>query len=276
MTAWTARVRPGAAVYALPAIVLLVVGLMVAWPSLFTTQDPVLTDVGAALQPPSAAHPFGTDQSGRDVLSRVVYGARQSVGVGVLATAIAMVGGLVLGTLIGVAPRAVDRVVMRLVDVLLAIPEFLVALVIVALLGPGAANVALAVTIAALPVYLRYARAQARGLWRAEYVEASRLLGVPRPLVLLRHVMPSVARRLSVLASLGLGTAILAVAGLSFLGLGVGEPAPEWGLILSSGRNFLSRAWWIAFFPGIAITLTVLAASTIGRRLRRQIEGTGA
>lgn len=268
--------RAAQRVFAALAVVWLALVLTVAvWPGLFTPADPLLVDMSAALRPPSAEHPFGTDQSGRDVFARVVHGARLSVGVGVLATALAMVSGLVAGVLIGVAPRIVDVIVMRIVDLVLAIPEFLVALVIVALLGPGAVNVAIAVTVAAAPVYVRYARAHTRSLRQEEYVQASVLIGVPRPIVVMRHVVPGVVRRSSVIATLGLGTSILAIAGLSFLGLGVAEPAPEWGLILSSGRNVLGRAWWIAVFPGIAITLTVLSASVLGRIARERVEGSG-
>ncbi len=265
------RTRRVLAIVAAAWLALVVVAI--AWPGLFSHADPLLVDMSDALSPPSAEHPFGTDQSGRDVLSRVVHGARLSVGVGVLATALAVMSGLVVGVLIGLAPRIVDTIVMRIVDVALAIPEFLVALVIVALLGPGSQNVAIAVTFAAAPVYVRYARAHTRSLRQEEFVQAATLIGVPRPLVVTRHIVPGVLRRLSVLATLGLGTSILAIAGLSFLGLGVSEPTPEWGLILSSGRNVLGRAWWIAVFPGVAITLTVLAAGVLGRAAREFVEG---
>lgn len=254
---------------------LLIVLLAVFVPALFTTADPLLTDVTGRLAPPSTEHPFGTDQSGRDVFARVVHGAAASVGVGLLATVGAVFGGLIAGPLIAVAPRWVDAAVMRVVDVFLAIPEFLIALVIVAVLGPGSQTLTLAVTLAALPVYIRYARAHTRSIQQEDYVEAARLLGVSRTRVLATHVVPAVFRRLSVLATLGLGTAILAVSGLSFLGLGFTEPTPEWGLILSEGRNVLGTAWWITLFPGLAITFTVLAASYLGRRARIRLEGQG-
>lgn len=261
------------AAVSLAALCLTVVALAMAAPTLFTSVDPLITDVVQRLRPPSGEHPFGTDQSGRDVFARVVHGARQSVGVGLLATGVALVVGVVIGTLVGVAPRAVDAVVMRVLDVLLALPEFLIALVVVALLGPGATNLALAVTIAAAPVYVRYARAHTRALRREEYVEAARLIGVGPLRVLVTHIAPSVLRRLSVLAALGVGTSILAISGLSFLGLGVGEPTPEWGLILSEGRNVLGTAWWVTVFPGLAITLTVVSVGYLGRLLRSRIDG---
>lgn len=255
---------------------LALVALALAAPAVFTSIDPLAVDVTMRLQPPGPEHFFGTDQSGRDVFARVIYGTRQSVGVGLFATVAAVLCGLVIGTIVGSSPRWLDNIVMRVVDVLLAIPEFLIALVIVAILGPGPVNIAIAVTAAAVPVYIRYSRAHTRALRREEYVEAARTLGVGPIGVLGSHILPAVLRRLSVLATLGLGTSILAVSGLSFLGLGVGEPTPEWGLILAEGRNVLSRAWWITTFPGVAITLTVIAASYLGRRARDRTEGGAA
>jgi len=245
-------------------------------PDLLATHDPLQTDVRAALQPPSGAHLFGTDQSGRDVLARVVHGAARSAGIGLLATALALVTGLAVGALSGIAPRWADAVLMRVTDILLAFPEFLVALIVVAVLGPGGANVAIAVTIAAVPVYIRLARTQTRTLRVAEHVEAARILRVGRMRAFVRHVVPGVLGSLSVLATIGIGSAILAAAGLSFLGLGPAEPQPEWGLMLAGGRNVLGQAWWISVFPGLAITLTVISATVLGRALRARMEGRAA
>lgn len=242
-------------------------------PGLFATHDPLQTSVTEALMPPGAEHFFGTDQSGRDVYSRVVYGARTSVGIGVLATSLALVVGLAVGTLVGLAPRVIDVVAMRGTDILLAFPEFLLALVVIAVLGPGPANVAVAVTLAAIPVYVRLARVQTRTTMGAEHVEAARLLGVHPAVAVVRHVVPSVLGTLSVLATIGIGSSIIAAAGLSFLGLGPSEPMPEWGLLLAGGRNVLGQAWWIAVFPGLAITLTVISATILGRLLRARTEG---
>lgn len=254
-------------------LVLLLIAVAALWPGVLATHDPLQTDVTAALLPPGADHYFGTDQSGRDVYSRVVFGAGRSLGIGLLATAIALVSGLLLGSLAGVAPRGVDAAMMRVNDVLMAFPEFLVALVVIAMLGPGPVNVAIAVTLAAVPVYIRLARVQTRTLRVAEHVEAARILGVPRLRAFRRHVAPGVLGSLSVLATIGIGSSILAAAGLSFLGLGPSEPTPEWGLMLAGGRNVLGQAWWISVFPGIAITLTVVAATIVGRILRARGEG---
>lgn len=254
----------------------LVLALIVAaalWPGLFATHDPLAVDVRSALLAPSAEHWLGTDQSGRDVYSRVVWGAGRSVGIGVLATVLALAVGLSLGSSIGVAPRSVDAVAMRVVDIVMAFPEFLIALIVVALLGPGPVNVAIAVTIAAIPVYLRLARVRTRTLAVAEYVEASRILGASAVRSYLRHVIPGVLGSLSVLATIGIGSSILAAAGLSFLGLGPTEPIPEWGLMLAGGRNVLERAWWVSLAPGAAIALTVVAATVVGRAVRSRQEG---
>lgn len=253
--------------------VLIVIAFAALWPGVLATHDPLQTDVRSALLPPGADHLFGTDQSGRDVYSRVIHGASRSLGIGLLATGVALIGGLLLGALAGVAPRGLEAAMMRINDVLMAFPEFLVALVVVAVLGPGPTNIAIAVTLAAVPVYIRLARVQTRTLGVAEHVEAARILGVAPVRAFLRHVAPGVLGSLSVLATIGIGSSILAAAGLSFLGLGPSEPTPEWGLMLAGGRNVLGQAWWISVFPGIAITLTVVAATVVGRTLRARAEG---
>lgn len=253
--------------------VLALIAFAAAFPGVLATHDPLETDVRSALLPPSAENLFGTDQSGRDVYSRVVFAAGRSVGIGLLATAIALAAGLLIGASAGSAPRWADVSLMRVNDVLMAFPEFLVALVVVAVLGPGPVNIAIAVTIAAVPVYIRLARVQTRTLRVAEHVEAARILGVPRTTAFRRHVLPGVIGSLSVLATIGIGSSILAAAGLSFLGLGPTEPTPEWGLMLAGGRNVLGQAWWVSVFPGIAITVTVVAATIVGRVLRNRSEG---
>lgn len=270
------RVRPRDVAFWVAVGFLGVVALVALFPGLFATHDPLQTDVRAALLPPSAEHLFGTDQSGRDVYSRVIYGAGPSVGIGLLATSFALVVGLVLGALAGVAPRVIDTIAMRITDIVLAFPEFLIALIVVALLGPGHLNVAIAVTIAAVPVYIRLARTNTRTLRLAEHVEAARILGVGPVRAFVRHVAPGVLGSLSVLATIGIGSSILAAAGLSFLGLGPTEPTAEWGLMLSGGRNVIGSAWWVAVFPGLAISLTVIAATVVGRTLRARADGVQA
>ena len=268
---WTRRGTSAQRVIAL--FVLAILCMMALFPALFTGLDPLATDVSAILKPPSWAHVFGTDQVGRDVYTRVVYGAGYSLGVGFGATVIALVVGVVLGTLAGLGPRALDGVLMRGVEIVMAFPEFLVALFVIAVLGPGPVNVIIAVSVAAVPAYIRVARAETLVVRRAGYVEAAKGLGVHPVWITLRHIIPNTLAPLSVIATIGIGTAIVAAAGLSFLGLGPQDPTPEWGLILSGGRNLLAVAWWVAVFPGVFITATVISATVLGRRFRSR--GTG-
>ena len=249
------------------SVVLAVLILAAIVPGLFTPADPLQTEIANALLPPSFAHPFGTDQSGRDVFARVVYGTQHSLVIGFTATLIALVAGLVIGTLSGIAPRGVDTVISRVIDVLMAFPEFLLALLIIAILGPGESSLIVAIAIASTPVYARVSRVQTLVVRRSGYVRAAKILGVPPLLTVVRHVVPNTLGPLLVMATIGFGTAIASAAGLSFLGLGPTPPTPEWGLILSEGRNFLGTAWWIAVFPGLAVTATVISATVVGRRL---------
>jgi len=254
-------------------VVLVTVVLAGIMPWLFTGASPLDTDASAVLQPPSSAHFFGTDQAGRDVFSRVVYGASYSLTVGVGATALALVAGLILGIGAGLAPRIIDRGLSRLIDILMAFPEFLLALVVIAILGTGEVSIVIAVAVAATPVYARVARVQTMVVAHTGYVRAARSLGVHPFAIVVRHILPNTLGPLLVMATIGVGTAIVSAAGLSFLGLGPQPPTPEWGIILSEGRNFLATAWWIAVFPGLAITATVIATSTVGRFLRSRSEG---
>jgi peptide/nickel transport system permease protein len=266
------RSAPNAAVWVAGAflIVLLVSALV---PALFTSADPLKADIAHALQAPNLAHPFGTDQAGRDVFSRVLYGSRFSLAIGFGATAIALLCGLVIGALAGVMRQLGDGVLSRAIEIIMAFPEFLLALMVIAVIGPGEGSLLVAVAIAVIPAYARVARVQTLVVKRAGYVEAARTLGVPRMTTVVRHVVPNTLGPLLVMATMGIGTAITAAAGLSFLGLGPKPPTPEWGLILSEGRNFLASAWWIAVFPGLVITATVIATSTVGRYLHARGRG---
>ncbi|WP_208322569.1 ABC transporter permease [Salinibacterium sp. ZJ454] len=262
------RAAPIGVVAAAVFLVLLIAAAVA--PSLFTMYDPIRADVANSLQAPSTEHWFGTDQAGRDVFARVVYGARYSLLVGFGATLIALVCGLIIGVLSGMAPRAVDTVLSRIIEIVMAFPEFLLALVVIAVVGPGETSLLIAVSIAAIPAYARIARGQTMVVRRTGYVRAAIALGVTPWRTTLRHIMPNTLGPLLVMATIGVGTAIVSAAGLSFLGMGPKPPTPEWGLILSDGRNFLATAWWIAVFPGLAITATVIATSTVGRYLRQR------
>lgn len=260
-----ARVELAAAILVATLLVIAAIAPTLLWPL-----DPLATDPSAALAPPSAAHPFGTDQSGRDVLARVLAGTRLSLAVGLGATIAALVVGLLIGTASGFAGRGVDSVLTRVIEVVTAFPEFLLALVIVAIIGPGPIGVAVAISIAAVPAYARVARAATLSARRAGHVTAARVLGVGAVRTAWRHVVPEVMGPLVAMGTIGVGMAIVTAAGLAFLGLGAPPPTPDWGLILDDGRNLLGRAWWITLFPGITITVTVLATSVIGRRVRRR------
>ncbi|MEV4510276.1 ABC transporter permease [Dactylosporangium sp. NPDC049525] len=226
-----------------------------------------------ALRAPDATHWFGTDQLGRDVYTRIVHGARISLVTGVAATVLGVVAGTVLGLVSALGGRLVDEALMRAVDVLLALPGILLALLVIAVLGPGPVSELVAIAFAAVPGYARMVRGQALSVRQADYVTSAVAIGVrPLPLVL-RHVLPNSLGPVLVLATLGTGSAIIIGSSLSFLGLGPRQPTPEWGAMLADGRDFLSTAWWVGVFPGLAITVTVVAVTVLGRRWQRRFEG---
>ncbi|CAO5166546.1 putative D,D-dipeptide ABC transporter membrane subunit DdpC [Frankia sp. AiPs1] len=263
-TAIRAR-RPPRLGLALSVLVVVVLALAVAAPGLFTSRPATGTDPLAALRGPSGAHWFGTDQLGRDVFSRVVHGARRSMWIGLTATTLGVVGGAVLGLAAALGGRVADAVLMRVADVLLALPPLLLALLAMTVLGNGAMNLALAVAISNVPGYARVVRSEALVVRRSGYVEAAVGLGLRRRLLVGRHILPNTLGPLLVVATVGFGTTMIAVSGLSFLGFGTEPPTPEWGLMLSEGRNYLSTAWWAGVFPGAAITVTVIAVNVVGR-----------
>lgn len=252
----------------LAGLALALIVLAAVFPTWWTGQSPLETDAAAVLQPPSSAHFFGTDQSGRDVFSRVIHGARYSLFVGFGATVIALSLGVLIGVGAALAPKVLAAGLSRAIDVLMAFPEFLLALLVIAIVGTGEASIPIAVALAALPAYARVARSETLVVVEAGYIRAARSLGVSPVAVLAKHVVPNILGPLLVMATIGVGTAIVTAAGLSFLGLGPQPPTPEWGIILSEGRNFLATAWWIALFPGLAIVATVISVSTVGRYLR--------
>ncbi len=253
---------------AVAATVLLLIVLMAVLDDVVAPSGANDIDVQDRLQAPSREHPFGTDDLGRDILSRVVLGASVSLRVGFLAVGIALVAGSVIGLLAGFYGRWVDDVLMRVMDMLFAFPAVLLAIAILAVRGPGAGNTALAIGIVYVPIFARVTRASVLGVREEVYVRASRSVGASDLRLLTRHVLPNAAPPIIVQTSISLAFAVLAEAALSFLGLGTQPPNPSWGLMLAEGRGFIDIAWWLAFFPGMAIFLTVLCFNLLGDGLR--------
>jgi peptide/nickel transport system permease protein len=231
-------------------------------------RDPIKTSPREALQAPGPRFLLGSDQFGRDVASRALHGARLSLTVGLISVSIALALGTPVGLLSGYYGGRVDGFVMRVVDVLLAFPGILLALAIVSVLSPGLNNVMIAVGLSAVPNYARLVRASVLSAREQLYVEAARALGSRDLSIVARYILPNVVAPLIVTGTLGLGTAILSAAALSFLGLGSQPPQPEWGRMLSEGRDYLREAWWISTVPGLGIMLTVLAMNLLGDGLR--------
>ncbi|MFF2852281.1 ABC transporter permease [Streptomyces sp. NPDC058001] len=248
-------------------LVVLLVVLAAFWPGLFTSQDPLHGVPSHNFRSPSGAHWFGTDELGRDLFSRVVHGAQLSLKATLIAVAVAFVVGGLLGLVAGFVGRWVDDVLMRFVDVLLSIPALFLSLALVTALGYGTVKVAVAVGAASVAAFARVTRSEVLRVRQAVFVEASRSCGSRWYSVLGRHVLPNAAGPVIVLATLDFGTSVLAVSSLSFLGYGAPPPAPEWGTLISDGRNYLANAWWLTALPGLAIAATVLATNRIARAL---------
>lgn len=255
----------------IPGAVVLTLLVAVVAPGLLTSYDPATGDTQAVFQPPTAEHPFGTDQLGRDVFARTVYGAGISLGIGLGATLIAIVLGTLIGALAALGPRGIDRVVVRLIDIFLAFPELLLALLVIAVLGRGPINVLLAVGISAAAGYARLIRAQLLQVRLHGYVEHARALGEPPWRILGEHIVPNAIRPLVVLATIGVGTSILSASSLSFLGLGVVPPTPEWGALLADGRSYLSVAPWASLFPATVVAVSVISITLLGRKLQSHL-----
>lgn len=230
--------------------------------------DPLEVNLTQKLLPPSADHWFGTDEVGRDIFSRIIFGTRISLKIGLLVVLISFPIGTVLGAIAGYVGGIVDQVIMRITDIFLSFPGIILAMSIAAALGPSIENVLLALAITWWPWYTRIVRSSVLSIKNAEFVESARALGANPFRILFREILPNSIAPASIQASLDLGFVILAAAGLSFIGLGAQAPSPEWGAMLSSSREILRDAWWAATFPGLAILFTVLGFNLLGDGLR--------
>ena len=240
-------------------------------PQVVAPSDPLAIDPLSAFQPSSWAHVFGTDESGRDIFTRVVHGTGTSLVIGLAATAIGLGLGIVLGTLAGMLGPVVDFAVNRVVEVLFAFPGLLLALLFILIFGPGVVTSTIAVGLSTAPGYARIIRAQLVSVRRSAYVEAATVLGLSGRKILSRHILPNTLAPLFVLGTLGIGQAIVWAATLSYLGLGAEPPSAEWGAMLSAGRTYITSAWWMSFFPGLFIVLTAVTATVLGRALDRRL-----
>ncbi len=255
------------------AIMILLVGLALAAPLIYDYDGDVISqNIKNRLQPPSAAHPFGTDEMGREILARVIWGARTSLSIGFTAVLFALIVGGTLGAISGFYGGIVDNVIMRIMDIFLAVPGTLLAITIAAALGPSTINLIIALSISSVPGFARIVRGSVLTVRDVEYIEAAKAIGASNGRILLQHVIPNSLAPVIVHTTLNVATIILTIAGLSFLGLGISAPTPEWGAMLSSGRTYLRNASYYTMFPGLAIMTTILALNLLGDGLRDALD----
>jgi peptide/nickel transport system permease protein len=264
------RMRPGTAV---SLLIVLLIAVAVIAPGLLTHRSPTAIDLQHTLAPPSLGHPFGTDDAGRDLYTRVIYGARESLGIGLGATGLAMSIAILLGFVAALAGGLVDTIITRVLEVAFAFPVLLLALLLIAIRGPSIATEIVAVGIGSAPGYARLVRGQVMNVRLAPYVEAAAALGHRRWAVIRRHLFPNAMRPLVAVITLGIGQSIVWASALAFLGLGVAPPSPEWGALLDSGRLYITTSWWLEILPGLVIVLVALSVTTLGRALQHQLEG---
>jgi len=262
--------RRRSAVLGLVVVVLFI--LVAAFADLVAPYDPTEADWGALRAAPTLVHPFGGDELGRDVLSRVIFGARASLLAGVISVALALALGIPVGLLSGYAGGLTDGLIMRLTDAMLAVPFLILAIALAAFLGPSLSNAMIAIGLSATPIFVRLTRAQVQAVKVEDYVEAARAVGNPPFRIALRHILPNIWPSLMVQATLTIASAIIAEASLSFLGLGQQPPAPSWGSMLNTAKDFLSQAPWMAIYPGISIFLVVLSFNLFGDGLRDALD----
>ncbi|MEU0557755.1 ABC transporter permease [Dactylosporangium sp. NPDC006015] len=262
--------RPGT-VFSLLVVGFVVVAAIAPW--LLTGDSPTAIDLTATLRAPSLQHPFGTDDAGRDLLTRVIYGARESLGLGLGATALAFAFAIGLGFTAALAGGVVDAAITRVLEVAFAFPSLLLALLVIAVRGPSLATSIVAVGIGSAPGYARMIRGQVLAVRQAGFIEAATALGHGRLTVIRRHLFPNAMRPLVAVATLGVGQSIVWASALSFLGLGVAPPSSEWGALLDAGRLHITTSWWLEILPGVVIVLVALSVTSLGRTLQHRLGG---
>lgn len=254
-------------------IVLLLIVLAVAAPLILDyDEDVIAMHPAERLQGPSLKHPCGTDESGRDILSRLIYGSRYSLSVGIVAVTVALIVGVPLGLVAGYYGGKLDNLIMRLTDIFLSIPIFLLGMIIMAALGQSTLNLMLAVGVTSAPTFVRVSRGAVLTVRNQEFIEAARSIGVPDYKIIFRHVLPNSLSPIIVQTTMRIGTAIITASAFSFLGMGVSPPTPEWGAMLSDGRKFIRGYGYMTIFPGLAIMATVLALNMFGDGLRDALD----
>ncbi len=259
-------------------MVIVILFLLAAFADVVAPHSPILTDNRVFLKPPfwqaggSLSYPLGTDAIGRDMLSRLIHGARLSLLIGIAVVAVSVVAGTILGLIAGFFRGVIEIAIMRAMDIVLTLPSLLLAIVIVAILGPGMMNAMIAVAFVLLPHYVRIARAAVVTEKAKDYVTAAKVTGAGPIRLMVKEILPNCLAPLIVQATLGISTAILDAAALGFLGLGAQPPLPEWGTMLADAREFVLRAWWVVTFPGLAILITVLAFNLLGDGLRDALD----
>lgn len=249
-------------------LILLVIVLLAIIAPLISPYDPTKIDIISKFQPPSVKHWFGTDEVGRDILTRTLYGARLSLGVGILVIVIAGAAGLIIGSISGYFGGLIDQIIMRIMDMMLAFPMLILAMALTAALGPSLQNALLALAIVEVPIYVRLARGQALMLRQTLYVKSAETFGINPFRIIWRHMIPNAVSPLIIQATLDIGNAILMIATLGFLGLGAQPPTPEWGAMISVGWKYLLDYWWYPVFPGIFLFLSSVALNLIGDGIR--------
>nr|WP_051067230.1 ABC transporter permease [Corynebacterium ciconiae] len=268
-----AAVAVAVASKAITVLAVVIVVVMISWaavPGLFSSAHPLAVTPNS-LQPPSAQHWFGTDATGRDVYARVVYGARHSLAGALIAVLVGGIVGTAMGVLAGARGGLVDTLLMRLVDVLLAIPALLLSLSIIIIVGFGTINASIAVGVTTVAMFARLARSRVLSVMQADYVEAAFGSGASFSRVLLRHVLPNSLTPVIAVAALQFGSAILQISTLGFLGYGATPPTPEWGLLVADGRDYVATAWWLTVLPGLVVVLAVLAVTRLSRLVHRKV-----